>query len=210
MNRLLFRALLVGASFMAFIAILDAFVDIGLGNPGALAGALAVIAAVVSARASTQVLELQEDAQLPHPYPYVDASSRYQLLQLRVENSGGTAAHSGRLEWDKPLLGRQGNHVGCRELPVLMPQHSIAEIIDVDHAFFDREQDANYSGKILFRDARGNKHQYSFRVGAEQYRMATSYDDEIQKTYYKLQQIPEHLRRLNRELAALRRTLRDR
>lgn len=210
MDRLVFRALLVGVSLMAFVAILDAFVDVGLRDPAALAGALAVIAAVVSARASTQVLELQEDPQLPYPYPYVDASSRYQLLQLRVEDFGGTAAHSARLEWDKPLLARRGNHVGCRELPVPMPGHGVAEVVGVDHAFFGREQDANHSGRFLFQDARGNKHRYPFCVSAEQYRMATFYDDERQKTHYKLQQIPEHPRRLDRELAAPRRTLRDR
>ena len=128
-------------------------------------------------------------------------------MQLRVQNFGGTAAHCVQLEWDKPLLNNKGSHVGCREISVLMPQHSVAEVIDVEHAFFDGEQDANYTGTILFRDANGKKRQYPFYVSVEQYRVATSYDGEAQKTYHKLQQIPEHLERLNRELTALRKAL---
>jgi len=89
-----------------------------------------------------------------------------------------------------------------------MPQHSVAEVIDVDFDFFEREQDANYSGTVLFQDANGRDYHHRFYVSVEQYRIASSYDDEVQKTYYKLQQIPEQLRRQHRELATLRRILR--
>lgn len=212
-GRTLIRMLLAVALIVSTAVIVSALLNFGLGNSAAwnvVAASSAVIAAVVSAWTSTRVLERQEDAQLPYPYPYIDASSRYQLLQLRIQNFGGTAARSIRLRWDKPLRNRQGNNVGCQEIPVLMPQHSVAEVIDVDFAFFDREQNANYSGTILFRDAKGKNYQHLFHVSVEQYRVASAYDDEVQKTHHKLQQIPEHLKRLNRELATLRRALRKR
>jgi hypothetical protein len=205
--------LLAVALIVSTAVILRALLNFGAGNSAAwnvVAASSAVIAAVVSAWTSTRILERQEDAQLPYPYPYIDASSRYQLLQLRIQNVGGTAARSIRLMWDKPLRNRQGNHVGCQEIPVLMPQHSVAEVIDVDFDFFEREQDANYSGTVLFQDANGRDLQHRFYVSVEQYRIASSYDDEVQKTYYKLQQIPEQLRRHHRELATLRRILRKR
>ena len=212
-DRTLVRVLLAVALIVSATVIFGALLNFGLGNSAAwnvVAASSAVIAAVVSAWTSTRVLERQEDAQLPYPYPYIDASSRYQLLQLRIQNFGGTTARSIRLVWDKPLRNRQGNNVGCQEIPILMPQHSVAEVIDVDFAFFDREQDAEYSGMVLFRDANGKDYKHPFHVSVEQYRVASTYDDEVQKTHYKLQQIPEHLKRLNRELVTLRRALRNR
>jgi hypothetical protein len=137
-DRTLIRVLLAVALIVSIAAIFGAFFNLGLGNSAAwtvVAASSAVIAAVVSAWTSTRVLERQEDAQLPYPYPYIDASSRYQLLQLRIQNFAGTTARSIRLRWDKPLRDHQGSNVGSREIPVLMPQHSVAEVIDVDFAF---------------------------------------------------------------------------
>ena len=210
LKRRLVRVLLVAALLFASVVLLAALLDVGLENLAAVAAALAVMAAVVSAFGAIKNIELQEDALLPYPNPYIDASSRYQLLQLRIENFGGSAAHSIRLQWDRPLRNHQGNLVGCREIAVLMPQQNVPEVIDVDSAFFDRETDANYTGTISFRDVSGTHYVRRFHVSVEQYRLASSYDNEVQKTYHRVQQIPEHLKRLNRELAALRRTLGNR
>jgi len=195
---------------MSFVILSAALLGVGLGDLAVVAAALAVIAAVMSAWSSTKSIELQEDALLPYPYPYIDASSRYQLLQLRIKNFGGSAAHCILLQWDKPLHNHQGNQVGCREIAVLMPQQNVSEVIDVDSAFFNRESDANYSRTVSFQNATGTHHSCRFHVSIEQYRSASSYDDEVQKTYYRVQQIPEHLKRLNRELAALRKMLGNR
>ena len=58
-----------------------------------IAASLAVIASVIAAWTGQKALEIQEDSQKPYPYPMVDASSRYGLLQLRVKNTGGSPAH---------------------------------------------------------------------------------------------------------------------
>jgi len=195
------------------VAILGAFLNLGLQNGAAwtvVAASSAVIAAAVSAWTSAKIIEHQEDAQRPFPYPYVDVSSRYQVLLLRVQNFGGTTAHSIRLEWNEPLRNHQGSNVGSQEIRALVPQQSVAELIDVEHAFFEREQDANYSGTVFFKDRYGRDDNHPFFVGIEQYRIAASHDDEVLKTNYRLQQIPEQFKGLNRELKALRRDLRER
>lgn len=210
LKRRLVRALLVAALVMSCFILSAALLNVGLGNSAVVAAALAVIAAVMSAWSAIKNVELQENALLPYPHPYIDASSRYQLLQLRIKNFGGSAAHSISLQWDRPLQNHQGNQVGSREIAVLMPQQDVPEVIDVDSAFFAREVDANYTGTVSFQDVGGTHHEHRFHVSIEQYHSASSYDDEIQRTYYRVQQIPEHLKRLNRELAALRRMLENR
>src|SRR5215210_8126142 len=103
--RIVVRAFLVLAFVLVIVAACIAWIFLDP-RQGALwatiAATLAVITSLITAWNGQRALELQEDAQLPHPYPYIDASSRYQLLQLRIENFGGTTARDVRLEWDKP------------------------------------------------------------------------------------------------------------
>lgn len=77
----------------------------------AIAGALAVITAVISAWGAQRVVELEEDRRKPYPYPTFDLSSRYGLVLFRVENSGGSAAHDISLKWDNEPLSSDGKEI---------------------------------------------------------------------------------------------------
>ncbi len=52
----------------------------------ALPGMLAVVAAIVAAWPAVRMLDIQRDALRPSPTPYLDTTSRNQLLLLRVKN----------------------------------------------------------------------------------------------------------------------------
>ncbi len=138
-----------------------------------MAAALAVIASVIAAWTGQKSLEIQEDAQKPYPYPSIDATSRYGLLQLRVKNTGGSAAHNIRLVWDKPLLNSKGEPIKftdqneAPEIPVLLPNENASVLIDGAKDFFASVADANYTGRILFQDASGNQrnHKFFFECG---------------------------------------------
>ena len=83
---------------LSLTVIVSALWKIGLGNNeawAAVAAALAVLTSVISSWAAQRTVELQEDSQKPYP---IDVSSRYLLLQLRVINFGGSAAHDKVLE----------------------------------------------------------------------------------------------------------------
>lgn len=173
------------------------------------AAALAVVSSLITARTGQRVLEIQQAAQRPYPYPFIDASSRYQLLQLRVANFGGTAAHDIRLEWKNRPLDFQNRPVsftsqsGAPEIAVLLPGQSVATPIDSDAGFFGKHEDANYTGRVFFKDASGKSLHHDFYVSAGQYRLSSSYAEEEPKTHFELQKIPKQLEELRHAIDRL-------
>lgn len=183
------------------------------GGWATIAGGLAVIAAVVAAWTGQRALELQEDALRPYPYPTVDSTSRYGLLQLRVENTGGSAAHDIRLKWDKPLLNSKGEPVvftvmeGAPDIPVLLPGESASILIDGVGQFFGAVSDANYSGSVEFKDASGSDQKHRFLLSVEGHRKSLYHEDEEPMTHHQLQQLPSKMDGLIRELKMIRERL---
>lgn len=175
-----------------------------------IAASLAVIASVIAAWTGQKALEIQEDAQKPHPYPTVDASSRYGLLQLRVKNTGGSPAHDIRLVWDKPLVNSKGEPIrfteqeGAPDIPVLLPNESATVLIDGAKQFFESVSDANHTGSIHFQDAAGNPRKHKFYLSVEYHRKRLYFDQEEPKTHYQLQKIPEKLDNVVNELKAIK------
>lgn len=175
-----------------------------------IAGALAVITSVISSWPAQRVLELQQDAQLPYPYPSIDIKSRLDLMQLRITNYGGSVAHNVNIIWDKPLLNdkeeqvRFTKQIGAPEIPVLLPNESVAVLIGASHTLYKKFDDMNYSGKIEFSNASGKKQEHPFFLSAETYRSTLNYDEEEPKTHRQLQKIPDELQKLRNELNQIR------
>ncbi len=200
------RIFLVVGSIIAIVAIAMAFYFLGPYEGAAwttLAAALAVIASLTTAYIAQRVLELQEDAKQPDPYPSIDVTSRYQIMQLRVTNYGGSVARNVSLEWNKPLLNAQNQQVqfmgqeGAPDIAVLLPGQSIAARLGTEIEMYNKYSDMNYSGIIKFSNASGITIKRSFFLSAEQYRGGYSYEEEGVKTHYQLQRIPEELKKLN-------------
>lgn len=213
MLRAIVRATLIIAGIIAVAAIIATLSLVGPGSTetwAVIAAALAVITSVISSWPAQRVLELQQDAQQPYPYPAIDVKSRYGLMQLRVTNSGGSAAHDISLRWDKPLLNTQGElvrftkHAGAPEIPVLLPGESAAMLVGGSHALYEKYQDMNYSGEVEFRDASGTRIKHPFHLSAEAYRSTLVHDQEEPKTHYELQKIPDELQKLRTEVRQLR------
>lgn len=207
------RTFLAVASVIAIMAIAMAFYFLSPyeGTTWAtVAAASAVIASVITAYNGQRVFEIQQSAQRPYPYPIIDASSRYQLLQLRVRNFGGTAAHDINLDWKNRPLDFQNRPVsftlqsGAPEIAVLLPGQSIATPIDSEVEFFRKHEDANYTGRVFFKDASARTLHHDFHVSAEQYRLSSSHAEEEPKTYSELQKIPKQLEELRHAVERLR------
>ncbi len=213
MRRATFRGIWIIAAAMAIAAMVSALILVGLGKTETwvvVAAALAVITSIISSWSAQRVLELQEDAQQPYPYPSIDVKSRYLVMQLRVTNFGGSAARDIRLTWHDPLLNEQGDAVrftdqeGVPEIPVLLSSESVAVFVGGSRALYEQYQDMNYSGEIEFTDASGKRMTHPFYLSAETYRSALVYDEEEPKTHVELQKIPNELRDLRREVEQLR------
>ena len=174
-----------------------------------LAAALAVVTAMISAWGAQRVVELEEDKQRPYPYPCFDIASRYGLMLLRVINTGGGTAHNISLSWDKPLLSSKGISIsfspdrGTPEIPILMPEQSIAKTVDGHIEFFGMKGNHEYSGVIHFSDASGKRYKHRFILDAEMYKDTPLYSDEELKTHFELQKIPEEIGKIRKELSNL-------
>ncbi|MBK8908527.1 MAG: hypothetical protein IPM60_11670 [Rhodospirillales bacterium] len=161
------------------------------------AAGLAVITSVISAWSSRRVVELQEDAQKPNPYPAFDFTSRYCLVLLRVKNTGGTPAHNVSLEWNTELKDHKGKTIGFTKtgerpaISVLLPGESISQIIGPTSQFFKAHPDEEYTGIIAFQDSSRHRCRRTFRLDGRSH--SGSYDEEATRTLYELQKIPKQL-----------------
>lgn len=177
----------------------------------AIAGALAVITAVISAWGAQRVVELEEDRRKPYPYPSFDFSSRYGFVLFRVENSGGSAAHNISLKWDSDPLNSDGKEIRFSpnskeiQISVLLPGQAISKTVNSHIDFFKDERVHQYEGTILFKDPSGKKYSHRFRMDAEMYLGTPTHTDEALKTHYELQKIPNRLKGIELELKQIRR-----
>lgn len=211
--RVLFRLLLVGSMFLALTVAAVSLWKLGLTDPSGwatVAAALAVIAAVASAWTSQRVLELQEDASEPNPVPIIDVRSRYQLAQFRITNHGGASAHNVRIRWEQQLKNASGEEVLLGRdvaIPVIPEGEDASVLLGSSHRFFQTHQDTTYRGTILYANASGRQYSKPFVVSAEHERASLVHDEEIPKTLFELQKIPDELQHVTRELRYLREVL---
>ena len=211
-KRLIIRTLLIVALIISCVVVVYVLNKMQNGCEAvwsALAGALAVITAVISAWAAQRVLELQEDSLLPEPYPSLDFKSRYGLVQLRVTNNGGTTAYNINLAWRNHIVDHEGKNVvfphkeGSPEIPVLSPKESVSIPIGGSHQFMNQGADLNYSDTIKFENAKAEKCEREFFLSAEMYRTSLVYDEEEVKTHYELQKIPQEIEKLRKEIGSI-------
>lgn len=173
------------------------------------AAALAVVTSIIAAWSSRRVVELQEDAQKPNPYPTFDLTSRFGLALLRVKNTGGTPAHNISLEWVPELKNRKDETIGFPKttaapaISVLLPGESISQIIGVHHEFIANHPETEFTGYITFQDPSRYTYRRPFRLDARPYFGTPTHDDEAVKTHYELQKLPKELEKIRTVLEKL-------
>ena len=213
MHRIATRLLLAVAIFISIIvaAISLKFALKGIESAWAvIAALLAVITSVVSSWNAQRVVELEEDKQLPYPYPYFDVKSRYGLILLRVTNFGQSAAHNIKIEFDNELLDHKGKPIEFisgkdgSNIPILLPQQSISKTVDGHVDFFKEKKVKNYTGTIKYENASGKKLKHPFIIDAEMYAETPTYDKEDLRTHYELQKIPKAIEDLSNMLKSLK------
>lgn len=212
-SRTLTRIGLICAFIIAMIAIVASLITAGARSGEAwatVAASLAVITSVFSSWSSQRLLELSEDAQKPYLYPSIDLTSRYELMQLRVVNTGGSPAHDIRILWKQPLYHKDGSIVRFTEIadapdiPVLLPHESTSKLVGGARDMYQQFQDMNYSGELSFTDSSNRYYKIPFYISAESYRSSLTYSQEEPRTHYELQKIPNEISRLTTEVQSLK------
>ncbi len=216
MERAVIRAVLLAAIIISIGAILAPLWIFGYGRVevwNTVAASLAVITAVISAWITQTLFERQENALRPYPYPILDPYSRTNLFQLRVANMGGSTAYDISLKWDKPLLDVEGNPIRFSqvdpEIPILLPNASVAVLIGVANQFLNKYKNGEYSGEVEFKEYPGSNKvlRHKFFISSEMYRRQLVYTSEEQETHDKLQKLPDEISKITYELKELRHDL---
>lgn len=211
----------VSKFLLALIAILSIAIVVGsillpaigirrpLDDAAVVAGALAVLTAVISGWSATKVVELQEDQLRPYPYPFIDARSRTGLLQLAVTNFGGGSAHDVQLAWDEPLRNSEGKEVSFPggTIPVLLPKETLKILVDGQIQFYGKYQNANYTGRVLFNDSSGRHFRHPFLVDADKFRRTLRHEDDLSQAYEEIGEIRKALNTVAEELKKVREAL---
>lgn len=175
-----------------------------------LAGVLAVLAALVAVLPALRVLEIQEEALRPHPTPYFDLASRYNLLQLRVKNFGGGVAYNVRLQWGKRPLNHAGEEITSLDhISVLRPQESASVLVGASSSIVSRIAESTFDGECYWTDAAGKEHRRDFVCSVDGNQRQLVYDDELPKTLYELQKVPNELSRIADRLGEFKSALKQ-
>jgi hypothetical protein len=210
--RFMVRSLLAAAFVLAIAAISIVFRYPDAYRPEILAvaaAALAVIPATFATWSTQRMLEIQEDANAPFPYPSFDARSRYQVMQLRIENYGKGIAKNIYLEWtgEKVLEAPEGGPPKylskSSPLPVLLPERNESFYVDVAQQFATKYGHADFSGIVHFRDGKGRRQSHSFILAASHLEESLLADTETLKTNFELQRIPSELEKIKQVLEKL-------
>jgi hypothetical protein len=207
--RILFRLMLAVSLLLALGVGAVAVRKLGATDATAwatVAGALAVVTAVVSAWTSQRVLELQEDAQQPNPVPVIDVRSRYQLAQFRITNHGGASAHDVTITWARQLRDAGGKDVLLGRdvaIPVIPEGESASVGLGGSHDFLEAHEDTTHNGTLRFSNVSGRQYAKAFVVSAEHERWALVHDEETPKTLWQLQKVPDELQKVAREIKRL-------
>jgi len=206
-GRITARIALIAAFAAALVIPVVAFNVRGMDQPETwtlAAAALAVMTSIISAWSSRKVVELQEDAQRPNPYPHFDCTSRYGLALFRVKNLGGAPAHNISLRWIVDLRNSDGEVIGFPKMGtqpgivMLLPGESVSQILGAAHEFLARHPEADFKGTITFEDPLGHGEARPFMLDARHLRGTPTHDEEALKTHYELQQIPKQLEAIKR------------
>ncbi len=164
---------------------------------------MVVLASVISAWTSRRLFELQEDALLPNLHFTIDSQSRYSLAQLKLTNKGPSAAYNLGVTWTEPPMNHKGQPVEFgtnNRIAVLGPGDSASVLLGEVHDFFNKYAGSVYSGKINFHTAAGQAVERTFLVSPEFDQQGLDHQDEIARTGYELQKLPEALAQIAREI----------
>lgn len=203
------RLLLAAALLTAAAAVAYVWLTVGPTRPEAwttIAAALAVVTSVVSAFAAIRLAEIQQDAQRPYIEAYLDFDSRQGLVSFRIKNVGLTTAYSISAILDNKLENLKSQMVGFglsnsrKPVSILLPQQSVSQLIDVTHRFMEDHAEAEFHGKVHFKDLRNRTYSNDFCFDASGYRNASLYETETAVTQKELQKIPQELRHICKAL----------
>jgi hypothetical protein len=181
--------------------------------------AISLLIAVVSSWIAYETFYTQSLAKKPQLILAPDFKSRYDLIQLSLKNNGEKSAYHIKILWNETLLNHKNAPVTFNkfsnkyEVLVLNPMEETKVIIDTNSGFFSRSKPAklNYSGTITYKEFLDSKKLLAqkFEISFEHYGESPTYEDEMTRALYEIQQIPEKLETIGKHLKNIKIQIND-
>lgn len=197
--RILNKALLVVTVLFALsILIISIFYPSVLKNVEltTVVGALAVLAASISAWTSLRIIEKDEELKRPRVTLELDFN-RYGLIQLSLKNVGQKSAHNIEFKWEKEPMDEGQTEVFPEKeiIHCLLPQESVLRNIGRGFELFKKKH-TDFRGKVSYKDEKGKKYQDALIVDFTKYARMMDFTNESTKAYYELQKLPKLMEEL--------------
>lgn len=187
---------------------------------------LGVAAAIISAMLAFEVVHQSYVNQLPQIILKIDGESRYGILQLVIQNIGGSTAFNIRFTWleefgdpkriyNKPKL-IYGGFVAIHKesefnrIVALQKGESHFIVIDGYNQFYENNPTpTNYIARIEFSDQleEGSYFSYDIPLSMEEFRTTLDHTKESTKANYSITLIPKKLDALTSKLEEIKREL---
>lgn len=170
------------------------------GSEATITASLAVIAAVLTGWGAQKVVEHQENAIMPYPYPFFDLTSRHGNVQLALKNWGGGPAFDIHMKLDKPIFLKKKQVEFDLKIPVLFQGKQLMFRVGAFQEFPENPK-PEYSGIVTYRSrVNGPVKRIPFTIGLDGWEMSFTRQDELNVTLHKLQELPEQLKRIADEV----------
>jgi len=128
----------------------------------------------------------------------LDFNSRYQLVQLNIENKGEKTARNIRLEYSNSSIWKEDKFKNLETIAsyvsVLSPNQVIKKMVGIQQEIDFTSQTtisvsySNSSGYVVYKD--------KFLINLNDFKNSASFEDELTKTLYELQKIPTAITKL--------------
>jgi hypothetical protein len=189
---------------------------------------LGVSAAIISAIFAFEVVHQASVNQLPQVIAKFDCESRYNIIQLVLQNIGGSTAYHNRLSWlekyhDQGIVYSKpkciyGGFVAIHKQQefdrVISLQKGESHFIKVDgyNQFYkDNEAPTNYIAQINFTDklSGGNEYEIIVPLSMEEFRITLDHNKESTKAEYSVTLLPKKFDELSKLLSDLNKILKS-
>ncbi|MED2874008.1 hypothetical protein P4268_22725 [Bacillus thuringiensis] len=162
---------------------------------------LSVVVASISSVVAARVLKSQKDKERPY-VTFVINYDRYSIMQIGVKNVGNTLAilESAQAENNLKLMEGQSLFELIKGLPVQPNEEVLYPLAGLVELSEEKLSQYTTSGTVKYKDMTGKTYENKFYISLEQIGATLMHTNEQLKRDYKLQEIPDVLKKIAKSL----------
>ncbi|PFM88111.1 hypothetical protein COJ51_24610 [Bacillus thuringiensis] len=194
--------LIIGFSLILMItAIGGAVYGIFINQINLTISSLSVVVASISSVVAARVLKSQKDKERPY-VTFLINYDRYGIMQVSVKNVGNTLAILESVEADNNLILIQGESLFevIKGMPIQPNEEVLYPLSTLTELSEEKRNQYTTNGKIKYKDMTGKTYDNKFYISLEQIGATLMHTNEQVMRDYKLQQIPDALKKIAKSL----------